>query len=99
MFTGSTFGGPTINFITPSQIAQDSIGWNIKDVASASATYYGYTQSSSDQNKSVWKVRKDSTTGNVTTVQYAITTNTGTTVQSYGQYNFAWSGRTGLTYK
>lgn len=98
-FTGSTFGGPVINYITSSQIAQDSIGWNIKDVASTGATYYGFTQTSSDQNKPIWKIRKDSTVGKVTNVLYAITTTTGTTVQSYGQYNFAWSGRTGLTYK
>lgn len=93
-FTGQTFGGPTVYYITPQQIALDNNGWNVRDVASTGATYYGYTQTSTDQTKAVWKIRKDVTQGKVTTVQYAITTG-----NTYGQYNFAWTGRTSLTYK
>lgn len=89
-FTGSTFGGPTQYYVTQAQITFDNTGWNLRDVASSSVTYYGYTQSISDQNKSVWKIRKDTLTGNVTSVQYA---------DGDANYDNAWSGRTSLTYK
>lgn len=102
MFTGSTLGGPTINYITPVQVLFDNTSWNIKDVPSTGATYYGYTQTSPDPNKFNWKIRKDVTVGKVTTVQYAYTvpgTGNTTNTLSYGQFNFAWSGRTGLSYR
>jgi len=91
-FTGSTLDmtQSSKQYVSPAQISFDVNAWNLKDSA-AGTTYLGYTQTSNDQNKFVWKIRKEVLSGNITTIGYA---NNGD-----GLYNYAWSGRTGYSYR
>jgi len=89
MYTGFTFNGPVVNYLNPSQIAQDATGgWVIKDTATAGTTYYGFTQTTTDQSQPVWKIRREVLAANVTLVTYA----------SGGQFNNIWTNRASLTY-
>jgi len=92
-FTGSTLDTTLSSrlFISPAQIAFETNGWTIKDAASTGTTYYGYTMSSSDQTKPVWRIRKDVRVGNVTTITYAS--------NGDGLHAYAWTGRTSLSYR
>jgi hypothetical protein len=92
-FTGSTLDTTFSSklYISPAQINFDNTGWQLKDLVSTGTTYYGYGQSSLDQTKPVWKIRKDSTVGKVTTITYAS--------NGDGLFAYAWSGRTGLSYR
>lgn len=89
-FTGSTFGGPVVTYLTPAQIAQDAAGWLLKDAASGSTTYYGYTITSTDQSQAVWKIRREKVAGTITTVTYA---------DGDGNFDNVWANRASLTYK
>lgn len=72
-------------------LAKDVNSWLIKDPASGTVTYYGYALTTgADQTKAVWKIRKETTSGNDVFVTYA---------DGDGQFDNVWNNRASLTYK
>ncbi len=64
-------------------------GWNKKDV-NGSTTYLGYSLViNSSTAQAVWRIRKEVTSGNITTATYA---------DGNGAYDNIWDNRASLTY-
>lgn len=72
-------------------LASDVNNWTIKDTNVAGVVYYGYTLNLGASTASaVWRIRKETTTTNVTTVTYA---------DGDGLYDNVWNNRASLNYK
>ncbi len=64
-------------------------GWNLKDV-NGSTTYLGYSLTEGASGAlPVWRIRKEVTSGNITTATYA---------DGDGNYDNIWNNRASLTY-
>lgn len=77
-------------FPTGALIKNDLDTWIIKDTSVTGTIYYGYATIGSNTSDSVWKIRRDVTSGGVTVVEYAD-----------GDANFdnIWNDRTSLSYE